>query len=222
LIEILCDNGAKMPIEWFQLKTIILPEDFVQTMDFDIVFRINRSLIDRRLRLAAANGDLSTLFHCQYLGTDINSKNCHGSTALLCSIQHGNYFSIVHSLVSRGGTILHSNENENMSLIALAKKYNYTQITNYLSQKVNTQFLTAILNNDIKSADIFGKLRADFNCFDEQRRTALHYAVEYHGIELVSWLCDRGSIPNQDDINGNYPITEATEKGIFYISNLIN
>jgi len=216
LIQIVCENGVKMPIEWLQSKTIILPENLAQTMDSNIVFRINHSLINRRLRIAAASGDLNTLIRCQHLSANINSENCHGSTALLCSIQNGNYFSIVHALVSRGATILHSNENEIMSLIALAKKRNYTKITDYLSQELNTQFLMTIINNDIKSAAKFEALGADFNCHDEQERTPLHYAVEYHGIELVSWLCVRGSTPIVVDINGNCPITEATEKGILF------
>jgi ankyrin repeat protein len=216
LIQILCESGVKMPIEWLQSKTITLPENIAQTMDSDIVFRINRSLINRRLRLAAASGDFNTLTRCQHLSADINSENCYGSTALLCSIQHGNYFPIVHALVSRGATILHSNDNENMSLIALAKKHNYMQIADYLSQELNTQFLITILNNDMKSAEKFEQLGADFNYHDEQNRTALHYAVQYHGIELVSWLCVRGSTPTLADINGNYPMTEATEKGILF------
>jgi len=214
LIQILCDNGAKMPIEWLESQTIILPENIAQTMDPNIVVQLNRSLINRRLRLAAASGDLHTLIHCQHLAADINSLNCHGSTALLCSIQYGNYFPIVHALVSRGATMLHANENESMSLIALAKKHNYIQITNYLSQELNTQFLNTILNNDLRSAEKFEALGADFNYRDEQKRTALHYAVQYHGIDLVSWLCIRGSAPTFADIDGNYPIIEATEKGI--------
>jgi ankyrin repeat protein len=215
LIEILCDNGVQMPIEWLQSQTIILPENIAQTIDSNIIFRLNRSLINRRLRLAAANGDLHILIQCQHLSADINSLNCHGSTALLCSIQYGNYFPVVHALVSRGATMLHTNENESMSLIALAKKCNYIQITNYLSQELNTQFLNTIFNNDIRSAEKLEALGADFNYRDEQKRTALHYAVQYHGIDLVSWLCIRGSEPTFADIDGNYPILEATEKGIY-------
>ena len=213
LVQILCENGAKLPIDWLQSRTIVLPENIAQTIDSDIVFRINHSLVNRRLRFAAAIGDLSTLIHCQHLSADINSKNCHGSTALLCSLQYGNYFPIVHALVSRGGTILHSNDNEPMSLMALAKTRNYQQITTYLSQELNTQFLMTIVNNDIKSAKKFEALGADFNYHDEQQRTALHYAVQYHGIEFVSWLCVCGSTPTVADQNGNYPMTEATEKG---------
>jgi ankyrin repeat protein len=216
LVQILCDNGAKIPVEWIQSQTISLPKTIAQTMPSNIVVRINRSLINRRLRIAAASGDHGTLTQCQHLSADINSENCHGSTALLCSIQHGNYFSIVHALVSHGATMLHSNENESMSLIALAEKHNYTQIANYLSQELNAQFLITILNNDQKSAQKFEALGADFNYQDKQKRTALHYAVEYHGIELVSWLCIRGSTPTTADINGNYSITEATEKGSVY------
>jgi ankyrin repeat protein len=201
-------------MEWFQIKNIILPASIVQTMTADIISLLNHALINRRLRLAAASGDLPTLIHCQHLGANIDSINCYGSTALLCSIQHGNYFPIVHALVSRGATMLHGNENESMSLIALAKKYNYTQITNYLSQELNTQFLITIIDNDMKRAEKFEALGVDFNHYDEQKRTALHYAVQHHGIELVSWLCVRGSTPTLADVNGNYPITEATEKGI--------
>ena len=213
LVQILCENGAKTPMEWLQSKTIVLPDNVANTLDPDIVFRINRALINRRLRFAAASGDLETLIRCLHLKADINSENCYGSTALLCAIQHGNYFPIVHALVSRGATILHSNENENMSLSVLAKKRSYTQIATYLSQELNTQFLMTIINNDIKSAKKFEQLGADFNYHDEQKRTALHYAVQYNGIELVSWLCLCGSTPTVSDNNGSYPMTEAAEKG---------
>ena len=215
LIQILLDNGAKMPTEWLRSPKIILPENVTQAIDSHAVFRINRSLINRRLHIAAACGDLTTLTQCQHLSADINSQNCYGSTALLCSIQHGNYFPIVHALVSHGATMLHSNENESPSLIALAKKRNYTYIADYLSQELNVQFLIAIINNDLKSAEKFAALGADFNYQDGQKRTALHYAVQYYGIELVSWLCLRGSTPTMADINDNYAITEAAEKGIF-------
>ena len=214
LIGILCDHGVRMPPEWIQSKTIILPEEISQKMDLNVAFRINCSLINSRLRVASASGDLATLIRCQRLSADINSQNCHGSTALLCSVQHGCYFDVVHALVSHGATMLHSNESESMSVIALAKKQKYTHIADYLSQELNGQFLTTILYNDKQSAAKFEALGADFNYQDEQKRTALHYAVQYHGIELVSWLCVRGSAPTIADVNGNYPITEATEKGV--------
>jgi ankyrin repeat protein len=220
MVRLLCENGAKMPIEWLQSKQISLPTEIAKTIDSNIVFRINRSLLNRRLRLAAACGDLPLLTRCQHYGADINSINCHGSTALLCSIQYGNYFPIVHALVSRGATMLHNNKHELMSLIALAKNKNYKQITDYLSQTLNAQFIVTILNNDIKNAERFEALGVDFNFKDEEERTALHYAVQYHGIELVSWLCDRGTSPTIADVNGNYPMTEAAEKGILNILNL--
>ena len=213
LVEILCKNGGKMPIEWCQSDTILLPESTANDMKSNVALLINRSLIDRRLRLAAAQGDLTTLTRCLHLSADINSENCYGSTALLCSIQHGNYFAIVHALVSRGASILHSNEDEPMSLIALAKKQAYTKIATYLSEKLNSQFLTTIQQNDVKSVMKFEALGPDFNYQDERKRTALHHAVQHHGIELVQWLCASGSMPTFADINGNYPITEASEKG---------
>jgi ankyrin repeat protein len=214
LIRFLCDNGAKMSIEWLENPNVILPENVTQEMSSDIVTCINRCLINRRLRFAAANGDLTEVFRCQRLGANINSMNCYGSTAVLCAIQHGNYISIVHALVSRGASILHCNDNEPMSLIDLAKSKQYDAIANYLTEELNTQFITAIIKDDRKTAEKFQELGVDFNYQDEQKRTALHYAVQYHGFDLVKWLCDRSSLPNSADINGDYPIILATQKGI--------
>ncbi len=59
----------------------------------------------------------------------------------------------------------------------------------------------------------FEGLGANFNSHHEQKRTVLHYAVQYHGVELVSWLCLRASTPTLADIDGNYQITKVTEKG---------
>jgi ankyrin repeat protein len=213
LIQFLCENGAKMPPSWLSAKTIVLDSTMSQQLKPKITLVINRHLIERRLRFAAANGDLNALIQCQRLGVNINSANCHGSTALLCAIQGGNYFQIVHALVSRGASILHFNENVQISLIDLANEKNYRQIAMYLSQEVNAQFLSAILNNDRRSAEKFAQLGADFNYRDEQQRTPLHYAVQYHGIDLVSWLCECGSAPTICDINGDYPIIQAVEKG---------
>ncbi|CAF4957170.1 unnamed protein product, partial [Rotaria sp. Silwood1] len=220
LIEFLCENGIKMPEEWLASRNIVLPMTVSEKMDPKIAFCINRCLINRRLRWAAACGDLHVVIQCQRLGADINSKSCHGSTALLCTIQHGNYFRIVHALVSCGATILHSNPNEPMSLIELAKKHNYKHIVNYLSEELNTQFMTAILENNTQSATVFESLGANFNYQDEQKRTPLHYAIQHHGIDLVQWLCDRGSTPITADINGDYPITLAVEKGDFAVVEL--
>jgi ankyrin repeat protein len=222
LIQFLCDNGAKIPSNWFKARTILLEPTLSQQLKPEVVFSINRCLINRRLRFAAANGDLDGMIQCQRLGADIDSTNCHGSTALLCTIEHGNYFRIVHGLVSCGASMLHSNEDQPMSLIAIAKNKHYQQIDNYLSFQLNKQFLSSILDNNRQSAEKFAQLGATFDCQDEQERTPLHYAVQHHGVDLVSWLCEYAPAPTKSDINGDYPITLATEKGmsnhIFLIS----
>jgi ankyrin repeat protein len=220
LIEFLCVNGAKMPKEWLENPNIILPVDIAQTMSSDVMVCLNRCLINRRLRFAAADGNLADVIRCQRQGSDINSMNCYGSTAVLCAIQHGNYFSIVHALVSCGASILHCKDDEPMSLIGIAKSKQYDTIANYLTKELNSQFIASIINDDQKSAEKFGELGVDFNYQDEQKRTALHYAVQYHGIDLVKWLCDRRSLPMSADVNGDYPIMLATEKGIEFLFSL--
>ena len=213
LIQFICENGAKMPPDWLSAKTIVLEPASSEKLKPEIVFCLNQCLITRRLRFAAASGDFNVMIQCQRLGADIDSVNCHGSTALLYAIQYGNYFRIVHTLISCGASMLHSNDNEPMSLIDLAKRKKYEQIAEYLSKELNMQFLSAILNNDRQSAEKFSQLGVDFNCQDEQKSTALHYAVQYHGADLVTWLCKCGSSPALCDINGDYPIIQATEKG---------
>ncbi|CAF1342571.1 unnamed protein product [Adineta steineri] len=220
LIEFLCVHGAKMPKEWLENPNIILPVDIAQTMSPDIIVCINRCLINRRLLFAAADGNLADVIRCQRLGANINSMNCYGSTAVLCAIQHGNYFSIIHALVSCGASILHYNDNEPMSLIDIAKSRQYDTIVNYLTKELNNQFIVSIINDDRKSAQKFEELGVDFNYQDEQKRTALHYAVQYHGIDLVTWLCDRRSIPMSADVNGDYPIMLATQKGDYPVVEL--
>ncbi|CAF1073909.1 unnamed protein product [Adineta ricciae] len=220
LIEFLCVQGAKMPKEWLENPNILLPVDITKKMSLDVATCINRCLISRRLRFAAADGNLNDVIRCQRLGADINSMNCYGSTALLYTIQYGNYFPIVHALVSCGASILHSNESEPMSLIDIAKNKKFDTIANYLTIELNTQFLGSIINDDRKSAQRFEELGVDFNYKDEQKRTALHYAVQYHGIDLVRWLCDRRSLPTSADINGDYPIILATQKGDYPVVEL--
>ena len=220
LIEFLCDNGVKISKEWLETSDITLPIDIAQTMLSDVIVCINRCLINRRLRFAAADGNLIDVIRCQRLGSNINSMNCYGSTAVLCSVQHGNYFSIVHALVSCGASILHYNEDEPMSVIDIAKNKQYDVITNYLTKELNTQFITSIINDDRTSAEKFEEFGVDFNYQDEQKRTALHYAVQYNGIDLVKWLCDRRSLPMSADVNGDYPIILATQKGTVFLEYL--
>ncbi|CAF0934026.1 unnamed protein product [Adineta ricciae] len=213
LIQILCENGAKMPLNWITSKSIILEPIVSQQLKPEVVFCINQCLINRRLRFSAASGDLDGVIQCQRLGADIDSKNCHGSTALLCTIQHGNYFRIVHTLISSGASLLHLNENEPMSLLDLANSKNYKQIADYLYEQLNIQFLAAIVNNQRQMAEKLANMGVDFNYQDEQQRTALHYAVQYYSTELINWLCECGSSPTICDINGNYPLIQAIEKG---------
>ena len=87
----------------------------------------------------------------------------------------------------------------------------------YLSKQLNTQFLSTILDNDTSKTDALAQLGTDFNCTDEEGRTPLHYAVQYHGVDLVKWLCDRSSSPMKADQHGNYPITLAAEKGDYAV-----
>lgn len=213
LVRFLCEKGARMPSSWLSEKTIVLSSNLTQRLTPEIKKIIEKNHIERLLRFAAANGNLDDVVQCQRMGVDINAMNCHGSTAVLCAIQHGNYFRIIHTLVSRGASILHSNENAPVSLTHLATEKNYQQIASYLSNELNTQFLSAILNNDRQSAEKFAELGADFNYKDEQNRTAIHYAVQYHGIDLVTWLCECGSVPTTCDNHGDYPIMLAVEKG---------
>ena len=213
LIQFLCEKGAKMPSDWITAESIVLGPVASQQLKPEIAFRINQCLINRRLRFAAADGNLDDVIRCQRLGADINSTNCHGSTALLYAIENGNYFRIVHALVSCGASILHSDDAEPISLIDLANKKGYKQIAEYLFEALNNQFLSAILNNHRQTAEKLAHLGAEFNYQDEQKRTALHYAVQYHGVDLVNWLCECGSAPTICDINGDYPIIQATEKG---------
>ncbi|CAF1542401.1 unnamed protein product, partial [Adineta steineri] len=114
-------------------------------------------------------------------------------------------------------TLLHCNENQPISLIEMCHQKNYKKIGKYLKKQLNKQFATAIFDNDKEGAAAFEGLSADFNCIDIQERTPLHYAVEYHTKDLVSWLCERGSDPMIHDGNGDYPITLAAEKGDFAI-----
>ena len=218
IIRLLCDYGARMNEQWFEPNSVTLSPDVLERLPTDIAFQMNRSFLNRQLRYAAAAGDVSMFEECILRGADINAENCHGSTALLYAIKHGNYLPIGHTLISRGATILHSNLDETISLVDLAKQYHYEQTAEYLSAELNRQFLTSILNNDRKSAARFEALGADFNYQDEQGRTPLHYAVQYHGAELVAWLTDRGSTPMRADKEGTFPIHEAVKKGMRRVS----
>ena len=214
LIRLLCKNGVTLPEEWLTAESIVLPSIAAQHYKPEILLCINRCLIDRRLRFAAASGDLDTVIRCQRLGADIDSTNCHGSTALLCTILYGNYFPIVHALISCGASMLHSNDKEPMSLVGIAEERSNNEIAGYLRKELNVQFLSAVVNNDRPSVEKFAQLGADFNFRDEQQRTALHYATQKHGVDLVTLLCECGSKPNVPDVNGDYPIMLATKRGM--------
>ncbi|CAF3738531.1 unnamed protein product [Rotaria sordida] len=202
MVVFLCEMGARIPDECLQ-QSGTKPK---------IMSFLKQWQLDRKLRLAAAQGNFNAVVECQRQGADINAKNCHGSTALSMAIQYGNYFRIVHTLVSHGASILHSNPNL-LTLLQLSRNQNYKQISEYLLNQVNVQFLTAIIDNDLDSAKQLSVMGIDFNHQDEQKRTPLHYAVQYHGVNIVKWLCESGADWKVADIHGQYPITEAAEKG---------
>ncbi|CAF1045796.1 unnamed protein product [Didymodactylos carnosus] len=200
MVQLLCENGARLTT--------------TTSTNPDIALYLNCCIINHNLRNAAANGNFKDVIKYQRLGADINSKNCHGQTPLLLSIQYGEYYPIVHSLVSCGASMLHSAPTQS-SLLILAKKRNYEQISKYLSKQLNAQILSAILDNDTAKTERLGELGADFKWQnkDDDGKTLLHYAVQYHGVELVDWLCKRNSDPMIPDQLGNYPIAIAAEKG---------
>ena len=214
LVQVICENGAKMPEQWLHSPSIFLPANEAQMMSTELVACLNRCLVNRRLRFAAASGDLPGVIQCQRLGANIDSMNCYGSTAMFCAIQYGNYFPIVHALVSCGASILHCNQDEPRSLIDLAKDKQYDTIATYLTKELNNQFIISVVKDGRRGAEKFEQLGVDFNFQDEDQCTALHYAGQYHDIDLVQWLCDRGSLPMHTDINGDYPITLASQKGM--------
>ncbi|CAF3161141.1 unnamed protein product [Rotaria sp. Silwood2] len=204
IVRALCEHGARIPTS-------------VTSTNPQIAFYLKRCKLNHDLREAAANGKLEDIKLYHRRGADINEKNCPGATALLLTIQHGERYPIVHYLVSCGASMLHSDFSQ-PSLLNLAKQRKYDKIDNFLSTQLNTQFLATILNNDTSQIDAFSKLSADlFNCTDDEGRTSLHYAVQYHGADLVKWLCDRGSDPMKADQHGNYPITLAAEKGDYAV-----
>lgn len=200
MVRVLCEHGAHFPSS---TVTVDNPQ---------IKFILKRYEINHRFRKAAANGKLSDIKHYHRQGADINAKNCHGATALLITLRSGEYYPIVYYLVSCGASILHSDITQ-PSVLHLAETRKYTEIFDYLSKQLNTQFLLAILTNDTTETDALAQLGTDFNCTDEEGRTPLHYAVQYHGVGLVKWLCNRGSNPMKADNNGHFPITQAAEKG---------
>ncbi|CAF1411813.1 unnamed protein product [Rotaria sordida] len=204
IVRALCEHGARLPTS-------------VTSTNPQITSCLKRYKLNHDLREAAAKGKLEDIKLYHRRGADINAKNCHGATALLLTIQYGERYPIVHYLVSRGASMLHADSSQ-PSLLSLAKQRKYDKIDNYLSTQLNTQFLATILDNDTSQIDAFSKLSTDlFNCTDDEERTPLHYAVQYHGVDLVKWLCDRGSDPMKADQHGNYPITLATEKGDYAV-----
>ncbi|CAF0735650.1 unnamed protein product [Adineta steineri] len=204
MVVFLYKMGARIPDECLK-QTGTKPE---------IENFLKQRQLDRKLRLAAAHGNFNAVVECQRQGASINAKNCHGSTAVLMAIQHGNYFRIVHTLVSHGASILHSNP-KLVTLLQLSKSQNYKQISEYLLNQLNVQFLSAIIDNDLESARKLSVMGVEFDHRDEQKRTPLHYAVQYHGVDIVQWLCESGADWKVADIHGQYPITEAVEKGAF-------
>jgi len=203
MVQALCEHGARFPSS-------------SNTTNPQIKSILKRYERNHKLRKAAANGKLPDVIHCHRQCADINAQNCHGATALLLTILSGENYPIVYYLVSCGASMIHFDVTQS-SVLHLATVRKYQQIHDYLSKQLNTQFLSTIIDDDTSKTEALAALGTDFNCTDDEGRTPLHYAVQYHGIELVKWLCDRGSNPMKADNNGNYPITQAAKKGDYAV-----
>ena len=204
MVHVLCEHGARFPS-----STVTIDNPQIKSI-------LKRYELNYQFRKATASGKLANVIHYHRQSADINAKNCHGATALLITLQSGEYYSIVYYLVSCGASMLHSDVTQ-PSVIDLAEKRKYQQIFAYLSKQLNTQFLLTIIDDDTSTTEALAQLGTDFNCTDEEGRTPLHYAVQYHGAKLIKWLCDRGSNPMKADNHGNYPITQAAENGNYAI-----
>jgi ankyrin repeat protein len=214
MVRLLCDNGCRFPQEWLDAATELSIQLGSLKPTAEIQFYLQYKILNRMLRLAAASGDFQTVKRMHNLGGDINAKNVYGSTALTLSVQYLNaeFVRVCHLLVSVGARMLHS-DSRVKTLIHLAKVNKSKILEEYLSRELDGQFLASIQDGDLANAHSFAELGADFNAVDEQGRTALHYAVLLHGVDIVSWLCERGALLNIADLQGEYPITLAAMKG---------
>ena len=142
-IRLLCDYGARINVDELQLNSISLLDDVREQHPPGIASQMNRSFLNRQLRYARAVHSSRNRYQF------IKRSRIHSTT-----LRHSTWqlFPIVHTLLSRGATIWHSNPAESISLVDLTKQYQYKQIAKYLSTELNRQFLTSILNNARKSA----------------------------------------------------------------------
>ena len=115
MVRALCEHGVRLPSSSFK------------TDNPQIKFILKRYKLNHQFRKAAADGKLDDLINYHRQSADINAKNCHGATALLITIQSGEYYRIVHYLVSCGASMLHSDITQ-PSLLRLAEKRKYEQI----------------------------------------------------------------------------------------------
>ncbi|CAF4574562.1 unnamed protein product, partial [Didymodactylos carnosus] len=68
MVVFLCEMGARISDECLE-QSGTRPQ---------IISFLNQRRIERKLRLAAAQGNFNTVVQCQREGADINAKNCHG------------------------------------------------------------------------------------------------------------------------------------------------
>ena len=212
LVRFLLDRGARIPSGRFPTVESI---DHDQTIGQEMKRLLRQRLLDRQLRVACSLGDFAKAQQAHEQGADISATNWLGGTALSLSLQFTHQPALCHYLVSRGCTMLHSQDGV-ASVVPLSRSAGHPSnnlLEGFLKQSLNVALFNSIMEGDLTTSGALCALGAELNAVDEAWNTLVHTAVAFQGLDAVKWLIERGAPLNVPNAAGEYAITAATLKG---------
>ncbi|XP_028399283.1 uncharacterized protein LOC114522739 [Dendronephthya gigantea] len=188
---------------------------------------LQKSMRNKQLFSAAANGDHAAVQEQHLHGADIDCHSYQGITPLKAAVASGNA-KLIHYLVSRGASLVRS-RTSSVHPIGKLENLNYNiPLKDYIQRSVDEQFLATVIEGDTTKLEDLLQLGASIDyCNPNSKETAISLCINYHSVDLLKFLENLGSVlTSPADAKGNYALGIAASRGntavVEYLVNEIN
>ncbi|CAH1788044.1 unnamed protein product [Owenia fusiformis] len=171
---------------------------------------------------AAKNGDVDGLIKLKTHGANVNEVDYDNRSALHLAATEGQ-LEAVEYLLKEGGMV-HMRDRFGNTPLRCAIMYNHPDIIRILRKagahitinpvRIGVELCSLAAINDLEGLRSWYLAGANINSGDYDKRTALHVAVTFDYLGIVTFLLECGARSDIKDMFGNTALTEATTRGL--------
>ncbi|XP_055865009.1 ankyrin repeat domain-containing protein 50-like isoform X1 [Biomphalaria glabrata] len=220
------DNSAKKKKYTVKEKDLFVREDIFlhlkRTYIWTFLMKPIQQNVDLRTTWFAAvrSGDVNKVLLMLTSGTDIDTTNDDGQTAIINAVSRC-HDTLLEALIYKGADI-NKKSLRGVAAIHLAAEHGFEQIAmklikhgcdiNVRDTNGDTPLLVATRNGHLGVMQMLHSARADLDCTSIDGSTPLTVATEFEHVDMVKFLVKNGSKVNARRVDGRTALLLATEK----------